>query len=303
MSKQDGSLELMPARNALYLGNYNLCLSKIAQTSINENNQELKLERNLLLYRAHIGLTQYDIVLNEVDENEENISLKAIRLLAEYFNNNKKGSSNSSLLEKLDQLMLDQAFNTDPTFAIVAATIYSHEGNDISCLQAVHDIHTLEALSIQIKTLIRINRLDLAEHSLKRMTDLNEDATISHFTRAYVYLAKGGKDRLNDAENIFKELQQKVDGKAVPLLVGQALVLMQEFEFEDAEKLLLNALSLSTNDPEVLVNLISCSLFLRKDNSLVNRYLTQLKSMAPNHSWVKKYNELNSTFDQLVNKF
>jgi len=297
MQVSDGAPELMSVRNALYLGNYNVCLSKIAQTSINENNTDVKLERDVLSYRAHIGLGQYDLVLQQIKESESvAVALRAVRLLAEYFQSVKKGSSRDAIVEKLDSLNQDPSFVSDSTFAIVSSTIYAHEGNDVASLKSLHDVGTLEAASLRVRTLIRMNRVDLAENSYKKMIEMNEDATLTQFTGAYLALAKGGREKLNEAELTFKELAEKF-GNSVPLLNGKAICLMQDFEFEDAEKILLDALTLSTNDPETLINLIVCSQHLKKDSF---RFIGQLQSASPEHPWVKKYNALSATFDKLT---
>src|SRR3989338_5969757 len=137
----DGFHELLSVRNALFLGNYNVCLSKIAQTSINENNADMKLERDILSYRASIGLGQHDLVLQQVKESDSlPIPLKAIRLLAEYFQAINRGSSRDAIIEKIDALQQDPSYITDNTFAIVSSTIYAHEGNDIACLKTLHEI-------------------------------------------------------------------------------------------------------------------------------------------------------------------
>ncbi|EFC49212.1 predicted protein [Naegleria gruberi] len=299
MSKTlDGFPELLSVRNALFLGNHTVCLSKIAQTSINENNVDMKLERDVLSYRAHIGLGQHDLVLQQIKESDSlAIPLKSVRLLAEYFQAAKRGSPNDSIIEKIDSLQQDPSYSTDNTFAVVSATIYAHEGNDIACLKTLHDISSLEAFALRVRTLIRMNRADLAEHTFKKMSEQYEDATLTQFTGAFVSLAKGTKERVSEAELTFKELSEKF-GQSVALANGLALCLMFDFEFEDAEKILMNALGISTNDPETFVNLIACSLHLKKDAS---RFISQLQSSSPNHPWIKKYNSLSETFDKLTN--
>ncbi|KAF0972432.1 hypothetical protein FDP41_009335 [Naegleria fowleri] len=295
----DGFPELLAVRNALYLGNYSVCMSKIAQTKINESNAEMKMERDVLSFRAHIGLGQYDLVLQQIKESDNlAIPLRGVRLLSEYFQAQNRGTSREAIIEKVDTLQQDPSFTTDPTFAICSATIYAFEGNDIACLKSLHDVSTLEAFSLRVRTLIRMNRIDLAEHTFNKMMELNEDATITNFTRAYVALAKGTKDKISEAESIFKELSEKF-GQSVPLLNGIALCLMHDFEFADAENTLLSSLALSTNSVETLVNLIACSMHLNKDAS---RFLSQLQSTSPNHPWVVKYNSLSDTFDSLTTK-
>lgn len=70
MSQQiNGSPELFTVRNALILGNFGSCISNAAEAKI--TNDEVKIERDILLYRAHIGLGQYELVLSEIKNEKE----------------------------------------------------------------------------------------------------------------------------------------------------------------------------------------------------------------------------------------
>ena len=157
-------------------------------------------------------------------------------------------------------------------------------------------------VSIQVKTLIRMNRVDLAEQALKHMVDMNDDATITQLTSALVALAKGGHERVEEAEIIFQQLQKKF-GNSLTVLNGLALCMIQSGAFENAERTLLNALGLSPNDPDTLINMIVCAQHLKKPEEVISKYLTQLQSIAPNHAWVKAYNQLDAEFDELVHTY
>ena len=65
----EGSPELFSVRNNLYFGNYSNCLSIGSELEL--KTPELKLERDILLYRANIGLGQYELVLNEIKDSKE----------------------------------------------------------------------------------------------------------------------------------------------------------------------------------------------------------------------------------------
>jgi coatomer protein complex subunit epsilon len=70
----DGPPELFAVRNALYLGNYTMSLGKAQQTNVSN---DLKTQKDVLMYRAHIGLGDFDIVINEIKDNKEtHVSLR-----------------------------------------------------------------------------------------------------------------------------------------------------------------------------------------------------------------------------------
>ena len=153
-----------------------------------------------------------------------------------------------------------------------------------------------------MKTLLRMNRVDLAEQALKNMTEMNDDATITQLTGALVSLAKGGHERVEEAEIIYQQLQKKF-GNSLTVLNGLALCMMQGGAFENAERTLLNALGLAPNDPDTLINMVVCAEHLKK-GEVVAKYLTQLRqSVGVHHEWVKTYNQLEEEFDQLVQTY
>lgn len=279
-----------------------MSLSKAQQTNVSN---DLKTQKDVLMYRAHIGLGDFDIVINEIKDNKEtHVSLRAVRLLALYLkslkNDDERGKKRA--IQEMEELLKDPMQAQDTNALVAAATMYSHEGNDSEVLRLVHNPNSLELASIQIKTLLRMNRVDLAEKALKTMMEMNDDATITQLTNAYLLLIKGGQERIEEAELIFQQLQKKF-GNSNTILNGLALCMFQSGAFENAERTLLSSLGLSPNDPETLINLIACAQHLKKPADMINKYMNQLQSVAPFHPWVKTYNQLSTDFDNLATTF
>ena len=65
----------------------------------------------------------------------------------------------------------------------MAGYIYSHEGNYERALRAVHVGLTLEQLALKTQTLLKLNRVELAERELADMGKMNEDATLTQVRR------------------------------------------------------------------------------------------------------------------------
>jgi len=292
----DGPPELFSIRNALYLGNYSTVVSKASQAI---TSADIKPQRDVLLYRAQIALGEYDQVVSQIQDNDStSIALRAVRYFASYMKAFKLGdlSGVRSSISKLEQLMEDPVQAQDATLLTLAATIYLQEGNETEALKIVHNPSSLELASLQVRGLIRINRVDLAEIALRHMLDMNDDATISQLTNAYLAIAQGGQEKIEEAQIIFQELQKKFGGSSV-ILNGLAICALHLGAYENAEKVLLTSLGTVPNDPDTLINLIVCGQHLKKGEEYTAKYLTQLSSAAPNHPWVKKYNELDSDFD------
>lgn len=140
----------------------------------------------------------------------------------------------------------------------------------------------------------------MAEKALKKMSEMNDEATLTQLSSAYVTLAKGVK--IQDAEDIFQELIDKF-GESVALLNGKALCLIRTSKFTEAEKILIAALGKRNQDPETLINLIVCAQHLKKSKELVQRYISQLKSVSPNHPWVKDFVEMENGFTKSASKY
>jgi coatomer protein complex subunit epsilon len=299
----DGSPELFPVRNSLYLGDYGSAISKANGINVS-NDPDKRIEQDSLVYRAHIGLGQYDLVLNDIKDGKETpVSLRAVRILAQYL----KERNATSVFKQLETLMEDPATGNDSTLLVVAATINLHEGNEAEALRLLHNPITLELSALQVRTLLRINRIDLAEQALKRMTELNDEATITKLTTAYVSLAKGGTDMIEEAQVFFQELNEKFENTIV-LMNGLALCYMQNNRWAEAEKLLLSALSKNPNDADTLVNLIAVEQHQQTqsanvNNTLSNRKISQLRSLNPNHYWITEVSKMDKEFDELASKY
>lgn len=82
------------------------------------------------------------------------------------------------------------------------------------------------------------------------------------------------------------------------LLNGLAAAKMQQGQFEEAETQLQEALKKAPSDPDTLANLISVSYHLQRPQNVVNRYLSLLKTKAPNHELVTLMANFESAFDR-----
>ena len=138
--------------------------------------------------------------------------------------------------------------------------------------------------------------MDLAKKEVKKMQDVDEDATVSQLSLAALNIALG-QDKIQEAFYIYRELAEKF-GPTPLLLNGQATCYILQGKFEMAEEILQKSMDSDSNHPETLINLHVTSLYLgAKDSS--KRYLSQLRNSNPHHSYLNYLSECEQKFDEL----
>ena len=286
--------ELFQVKNYFYLGNYQSAITEATQSTFDESS---KTELDCLIYRSYIGMNSLQLVTNEITDDKP-MDLLAVRLLATYKQGFSTAGYREVALQMLNALMEDSSANTNPTLQLMAGYIYAYEQDYDKALRAVHNGYSLEQLALHIQILLKIDRVDIAERELKSMYQLDEDATLTQLTTAWVNMAMGG-EKLQEAYFILQELAEKFS-HTVQLLNGLAVYHMLAGKYQEAEKLLKDALDKNNNDPDTLANLIACSPHTGKSAELVKRYESQLSAVAPGHGWVTNKTAMSAAFDRAV---
>lgn len=312
------SEDLYDIRNSLILGNYAQVISEGSSLKANpyrkqEENDAMLAERDAIVFKAHIGMGQCDIVLDDLaDASEPN--LQAIRLLAEYAkaDNQNNEAQKATVVTKAQELAKTAEGSLPPAQSVhVVITVASLLIQNLDYEPALKMLRAaqnalattqtpalLDVHGLAVDILLRIHRPDLAEKEHKLMATMDDDATITQMYAAWIGLAQGG-EKAKESIQIFEDLREKF-GTGVSLLNGLALGHMCQGNYDTAEKLLLDAMSKRSSDPETLINLIMCSQHLKKGMELINRYVTQLKSSSPHHPWVRTYTTMESKFTKLA---
>ena len=127
-----------------------MCLSPfdIEQEAIAEaktlrlKSDALRLDRDVLVARANVGLGNFDQVLGEIKENAATpAALRAVRILAAYLH---PELPKAKALATLETLVADSSALANPTVQYVAAILKMHEGSLNEALRLVKDATTLE---------------------------------------------------------------------------------------------------------------------------------------------------------------
>lgn len=285
--------DLFGIQNQLYLGNYQQVVTD-ASTFNPRGDVNAKVEVETMLHRAYIALGNHFLVIQKI-KSDDPIPLQAVKLLATYM---QSPEQLETVKAQLGEWMMDSAAASDPTLLVVAAMIFNREGQHDEALKYVHTATSLEMMSVLVHTYLQMDRVDLAEKQFKIMQQNEDDATLTQLASAWVNLAKGG-DKVKEALFIFVDLAEKY-GQSVTLLNGMAAAHMSQGEFEDAEKLLQEAMSKNNNDVDTLINMLVCLQHQRTSDELASSTLSQLRTLHPSHPFVKNISQMEESFARIA---
>ncbi|PAV64230.1 hypothetical protein WR25_12550 isoform G [Diploscapter pachys] len=296
---------LFDVKNAFYLGNYQQCINEAQKFSA--KNDEERLWRDVYMYRSYIAQGKASIPLSEISD-KTSLAHKALRRFANFQNPQQRyfffikryqyvpamSTKNFNLLTRILKLTIkfetfeekysrhrvaqevqaevtEGKLANDETAIILAATILNQSGNPEDALRALFKSTSLESSAAKVQTLLKMDRVDLAVKALKKMMEVDEDATLTQLALAWVNMSLG-KDKLKDAFYIYQEMMDKY-GQTPMLLVGQSSALILQEKYEEAEKLLQEAQLRDANNPESLINLVVISDYLGKDAEVFFLYI------------------------------
>lgn len=292
MAPSDNVDELFDIKNAFYTGNYQTCINEAQKLKLSD--PEVSTDRDVFMYRSYLALKKYRVVLEEVGPGSKSL-LKPLNMLAQFLSS---PSKRDSLVSEVDSLMAGDVDVTNYVQLIVAATLYLGVEQPESALRVLHPSDHLECLALKIQALLAIHRPDLAKKELKVMMEKDEDATITQLAMAWTNMSLGG-EKIQEAYYIYQEMIDKL-GSTATLLNGQAVTFLAQGKYSEAEAALNEAMERDPNNPDTLVNMIVLSQHQGKAPEVSNRFLSQLKDMDPNHSFVLKLNSKEQDFERMV---
>ncbi|XP_055685636.1 coatomer subunit epsilon isoform X1 [Lutzomyia longipalpis] len=304
--------ELFLVRNHFYLGNFQECINQVQKI------KSPSVEKDMFLYRSYIGQKQYGIVLDEVKNSSE---LYPIRLIAEYFSQQDR---KAAIVQQVDDYVEKHRGSMDLAWIVAAGTIYFQEGLYENCLRCKENSfqcnsfnrkyiiltyfgdfsiagEDLESLALSIQSLLKLNRVDLAKKTYETMQKTDEDATLTQLALAWIFMEVGG-EKLQDAFYIFQEFSDKYT-PTVQLLNGQAVCLIGQEKYEEAESTLREALNKDPNNYDTLINLMALSQQQETGWEIPQRYLTQLRENYRDSPFIREYTKKESDFDTFAQQY
>jgi len=291
--------ELFEVRNLFTLGNYAGAVN--AAISLRPSSSAVSVDRDVYLYRCYICQRNYGLVLAETEgEKGSDPSIAAVRTLALFKKASGDADGEKDPINEVQSWIESGSAVTNSTQQVVAGIILLSQNKIDEAMKVLHNSLSLEAMSLMVQCYLTMNRVDLAETQLRTMQRTDDDASITQLAASRFYLAQGG-ERINDALAILTDLVDKY-GATPALLSAQAVCSMRAGNFVEAEKQLLQASERAITEPEVFVNLAVCALHTGKPKEVVDRYITQLRAMEPNHPWLKAKEDFEKRFDDVASR-
>lgn len=285
--------ELFTLKNQLWVGNFQNAVSE--GSMLNHLRESLRVERDVYVFRAHLGLGNFAHVLQAIPDAGAPIALSAVKLWAAYLN----GQADREIVAlTLTEWLADPASGENPHLLLIAGQIFAREGKLSDALSALTRGSSLEHMLYIVHLYLSMDRLDLAQKQVAEMRRIEEDSTLTQLAQAWCLTVHGG-EKADEATLHFQELADRFGGTPL-LLNGSAVAFMALKNFVEAERLLLEALAKDPANEDTLINLIAVSAHLSKPTQ---QFIAQLQQVAPGSKWLENYVLLDQGFSQTAATF
>ncbi|ULU03011.1 hypothetical protein L5515_005378 [Caenorhabditis briggsae] len=284
--------KLFAIRNYFFLGSYQSCIGEALK--FQTKSEEEKQEKDVYLYRAYIAQGQAFIPLKEIPATTKSADLAAVRKFAEFRNN---PAAQKKILAEIKEEVASKSLKSEIA-GVLAAAILNEADQTEDAFRAVSRFDGLEARASKVFTLIKMNKRKLAIQEVKKMNQIDEDATLSQLANALV-ASFGASGKVKDALYIYSEMADKY-GRTTDLEMHQAIVSVLTQDYAAAEELLESSLERDNKDADVLINSLVAAQLNEKDDEITERYLSQLKHEHPSHPWVVDFTRKEDEFDSIA---
>lgn len=273
------------------------------------------------MWRAYIAQHKYRVVLDGIQESSPSIALQSIRKVAEHFAAIPSSDKRSAIVKYFDEnrSCIDTNGNDDADdpeivyskiiWCLSAATVYYNETlyeNALNIVDAAIQISPdLECLAMQLQCHLKINRLDLGRATLAKMQEKDDDATLTQLCSAWINIEQGG-EKAQDAYYIFQDFCDRFVDTSL-LLNGQAVCLIAQEKYEEADVALRKSLDKDPNNLDTFIDLIALTQQYNKTGKstedVVNRYLSQIKDSHPNCQLILDLDRKEQEFERLCARY
>lgn len=248
---------LRTVRSCFYTGLYQQCIDECQEVGSDQN-------VNAAVY-AKRALAMIDPVkcIQSINQSAPT-SHQAIKEFARY-QLSKDEHERSNILDSLMDWKSNEMTGNDRTLTVICASLLIGESRFKDALpMIIGDAESLEKLSLCVIAYLSIDRPDLAQKSLKAMTDLDDDDVLTQLASAWCLLNNNSdysshQSKVLEAESILQGLSETFP-TSPRLLAMLAVCELHKHNYTDAFRLLRQAKDLGKEgaviDEELLLNSI-----------------------------------------------
>eukprot|EP01084_Bolivina_argentea_P172543 298901_1 len=222
------------------------------------------------------------------------------------------------IIDKLREYIKEGSYLENNTFCIIASEIFIENLMYREALELVININNrnsdenLEKLLQETQIYLKIGRPDLAQKSVQKMQELEDDDAITQIANISLCLFHGGYQKVNDANELIEDLIS-ANNPTIQLINMQCVANMHLKNWTEAWKLCKQsrdlAKQLQTNNKHfeistaTLINSITCLQNLNKGQEVIPKLLDQLHKINPNHKYLKNKQNMEALFDKSAKNF
>jgi len=296
--------ELYDVKTAYYIGAFSQCINAAQKAKLGKDAM-LKLERDCFVMRSYCNQRKFGVVFDEIKQGSSEPSLAAVRLYAAFLKNQSNDDALSSAVSSFEELFkgLDPQASLSWLPSVLFASIYYHVGDIDSAMRTLAGAHTdsLEVKALTIQCYLALDRVDLARKELRKMQELDEDATLTQLASAWCSLFVGG-EKLQDAYYTFQEMADKTKSTSL-LLNGMAAAYLGQSKQDEADGVIGESQQLDDNCAETLINAIKNRFLAGKGIESGTRFLSELRSNHESHPYMKEFKKKEDEFDMLAAQY
>ncbi|KIL69253.1 hypothetical protein M378DRAFT_157503 [Amanita muscaria Koide BX008] len=266
---------------------------------------------SMLLYkaRAFLALDDPKAALQVIGEDDENVTLRAVRALSKY-TSVKEDTEKEAALEELRDLALEiegedsEHSEKDKAFVrVLAATAFVRAGETEEALETLGtDTEDLEAVALLVQIYLSINRPDLAKKQFERSKKWAEDDLLLQLIESNIGLVTG-KDAYSNPLSFYTEQLANPSLTSPHVLTSRGITRILRNEIQEAQSDLDESLKEQPGDAETLAALCIAGTLGAMKPRETEELWSDFCSKHPDHPSVVDVAIKSNLFDQVVAKY
>ncbi|EER19506.1 Coatomer subunit epsilon, putative [Perkinsus marinus ATCC 50983] len=295
--------ELLEVRDSFYVGAYSRSLQLSEQTAVSSD--MVAAEKEALNARCYLAAGMLDHIKGM--QHSPNPALKATALMAVFLRTPQENQRKTAL----DRLQELATTTKDPTALYYYATALSSSGQGamgaVDAINLTKEYANPEMLAVRAFLAISIDRLDLAERSLKELAKMcaGDESAAAKYANAVCSIMKGDNEEayliMTDLGSQYSCDEMSPGGtESVLLTNGKAVANIQRGMYQEAYDDLIRLLQLDQRNADTLVNLACAATHLGKleEAQKYKETLQQLSHVGCAKAYTSGLQELSNSFSR-----